>query len=125
MKKTINTCIIFCCMLIMISILKAIPVTLPSTEILNKRLKKMGLQSFLDQTKIDEELGTQRTDSSMVVWFVKHSLEYYAQQYQSSMMTAIMHIQEQAIIKAILKDSPAAISDLENIGFLVKSRKSL
>ena len=96
-------------------------VKLPSAQILNKRLKDMeSLQHYLEKTRIDKELGDQELHPMGVVLSVELSLYNYAQSLKNPLMETLMQMRKPDIVKAILQDSPQAISELEKQGFFQK-----
>lgn len=93
-------------------------VTLPSAQVLQKRLGDLGLQHFLEKSKLDTRLGGQEKYPMGVAVDVELALYDYAQYLGNPMTSRILQMRKSEIIEAILQDYPEAITDLQNKGLL-------
>jgi hypothetical protein len=102
---------------------KEITVTLPSASVIHQRLKELGLEHFMEKTGIDKELGGAKKYPLGVALAVELSLFDYAKYLKDPKADFVLTRVKPSIIKAILRDSPAAIAELEKKGILTKEKK--
>lgn len=98
----------------------AVLVTLPNKQTLTQRLASIGLDHFIEKTKIVSQLAGQEKEALGVAIAVECALydynEYLTQSMpdkQSRMMATLMNMRKPQIIEAILQDSPDALAELK------------
>lgn len=93
-------------------------ITLPSTQILNTRLRQLGLQSYLEKCHVDAVLGGQQKTLKQLAFSIEESLNIYDRSRASRPTRDDTCLKKQEILEAILQDSPEDIADLERTGDL-------
>ena len=91
----------------------AVPVTLPSKEVLQDRLNALGMDDFIRKTTLIEDLSDQEKEPRGVVLAVDLSLYDYVEDLPQIVAMTTM-INRNLIIKAILKDNPDALEELKS-----------
>ncbi len=90
---------------------------LPDRATLNYRLRREGLDRFLEKTGLDRQLGSQVNTPLGVTLSVDYALNDY-QHSISDLMRAVMFAKRPVIIRAILQEHPDKISALERVKLL-------
>jgi len=93
-------------------------VTLPSADVLQKRLGRLVSAHFLEKTKLDKQLGGSETIPTGVVISVELAMHDYIQLVGNPMIARQMEMVKPRIIAAILQDYPEAIENLKALGAL-------
>lgn len=93
-------------------------VKLPSQKEIANRLGKLGMDHFVEKTKIDKQLGDQIRHPLGVPLAVECALYDYNEYLKQPMIDNLMQMRKPEIIKAILHDHPEAIESLKKDGLL-------
>lgn len=93
-------------------------ITLPEQKIIAQRLRNIGLDHFVEKTKIDKQLGGQERYPLGVGVAVECALYDYNEYLENPQMAFMMQMNKPTIIKAILQDHPQAIESLKKDGVL-------
>jgi len=88
-------------------------VVLPSQQELSSRLCSMGLNHFVEKTRIDKQLGGQQRHPLGVATAVELALYDYDQLYRTK-----MQMFKPMIVKAFLQEHPQAIDYLKQQNLL-------
>lgn len=94
-------------------------ITLPSAAEINARLSNLGLQDFVEKTKLDESLAGQQLYSTGIALMVRFAIDDYTSINNSAISRALWHLMPK-IIKAILSDHPEQVEELYDFGFIVR-----
>ena len=93
-------------------------VELSSQQELSSRLCSMGLNHFVEKTRIDKQLGGQQKHPLGVVTAVELALYDYDQCVQNKMVAVQMQMFKPMIVKAFLQEHPQAIDYLKQQNLL-------
>ena len=96
-------------------------ITLPSAQVLSQRLRQIGLDHYLEKSRIDQQLGGQKKYPMGVALAVELSLHDYVKGTPMPMLSTMMQMRKPEIIETILQDHPEAIAELKEVGLLPKS----
>jgi hypothetical protein len=93
-------------------------VKLPSQKEISSRISNLGMDHFVEKTKIDKTLGDQERYPTGVSLAVELALYDYNEYLKQPMMANLMQMRKPEIITAILQDHPEAIESLKKDGLL-------
>ena len=103
----------------------AIPVIMPSEEVLNRRFEAIIEGHFNQKTRIAAILAGQLVESDNVVVIVDEAVERYTKYMGEPSTANIMQKKKPLLLKVLLKDFPEILKDLAKRGLYAPLDESL
>jgi len=93
-----------------------IEIEMPTIEILQERLENLGLTNFAEKTKIINKLAGKKFEALSIAIEVELAIYNYNKYMQQPKHAILMQIRKPSLLKALLKDVPQALHELEELG---------
>ena len=93
----------------------AIKVTLPAQDVLSQRLREASFEHFVEKTDILSYLAGQEKETLGVIMAVELALYDYGQNLKNPMIENMMQMKKPQLIEILLKDSPEAAKEAQNL----------
>jgi len=120
--------VLLCGLLSVVQVSFAVSVDMPSREVLERRLKGVGFTHFAEKSGIVDALANQTLEFSNVIQKIETSISKYNEKIKSLPVKLSrlnqyqLRINKDLLLRALLADSPEALTILKEQGSVNRSR---